>query len=121
MSTKLLNGVDSVDNLNIFVMDKLREEKPDMFNESGAMDYKVFEKDIRPYNFIYLRHDVNSLTFNFKKDENSKGCEVETLIMTARIMLANKERMSMEKSLAMTKLDEALVWLDRELQVSMGD
>jgi len=121
MSTKLLLGEERIDNLNIVVMDDLKKKNPEMFNESGSMDDKLFEKHIRPYNYIYLRHDVNSLTFNFKKDENSKGCELQTLIMATKIMLANTKRMSREKSLAMTKLDEALMWLDKEIKNSMDD
>jgi hypothetical protein len=90
---------------------------PDKFNESGAMDYKWFEKEIRPNNFIYVRHDVNSVSFTIQKgpvkEADVNGCQVDTMIETAKIMLEglNKNFPCRENAMAITKLDECLMWL----------
>lgn len=51
--------------IKVIVMDKLREQYPEKFNESGAMDYKWFEADIRPNYNCFIRLDVSSLAFSF--------------------------------------------------------
>jgi hypothetical protein len=72
-------------------MDELREKFPEKFNESGAMDYKWFEKEIRPNNFVYVRHDVNSISFTLQNgaiNENGvNGCQVETIIHAAMVII----------------------------------
>lgn len=49
----------------MIIMDKLKEEYPGKFNESGAMDYKWFEQDIRPNYNCFIRLDVKSIAFSF--------------------------------------------------------
>ena len=114
MTLEVLGGIESIGGLNVVVMDNLRERFPEKFNESGAMDYTWFEADIRPYNHIYLRHDVNSLSFTFRKDDKP-GCGINTLISAAKIMLEriNTQSPSRENSMAITKLDESLMWIDK--------
>lgn len=51
--------------IKVIVMDKLREQYPEKFNESGAMDYKWFEADIRPNYNCFIRLDVKSVAFSF--------------------------------------------------------
>lgn len=87
-----LKDVKEINGKPICVMDDLREKHPEMFNESGAMDYKLFEKNIRPNFNIFLRHDVDSLTFNMLTKPASEGgdlnkCQLVDLIHTANIML----------------------------------
>ena len=68
-------------------MDDLKKERPDMFHESGSMKYEIFERDIRPHNFIYVRNDVNSLAFTIQngpvKENGVNGCQVDTVIHAA--------------------------------------
>ena len=99
------------------IMDELREKYPEKFNESGAMDYKWFEKEIRPTNFIYVRHDVNSISFTLQnkpiKEVGVNGCQVDTIIEAATAILEglNKNYPCRENSIAITKLQEATMWL----------
>jgi hypothetical protein len=99
-------------------MDELREQFPEKFNESGAMDWVWFEKDIRPNHFIYVRHDKNSISFTIQngpiKESSLNGCQVDALIECAKIMLEglNKKFPCRENACAITKLDEAIHWLD---------
>ena len=118
MALETLRGVKKIGGFDLVVMDDLRKEHPEKFNESGAMDYKWFEKDIRPHNFVYVRHDVNSLSFTIQngpiKEVGVNGCQVDTVIEAAKLMIEglNKKFPCRENSVAITKLDEALHWLE---------
>lgn len=117
MALDTLRGVEEIGGFKVVVMDELREKYPERFNESGAMDYAWFEKDIRPTSFIYVRNDKHSLSFTIQngpvKEVGVNGCQVDTVIETAKIILEglNKQFPCRENSLAVTKLDEALHWL----------
>jgi hypothetical protein len=83
------------------------------------MDYQWFEKDIRPHNFIYVRHDKNSLSFTIQngpiQEAGVNGCQVNEVIQAAKIIIEglNLKFPCRENSVAITKLDEALMWLDK--------
>jgi hypothetical protein len=117
MALETLKGVKYIEGFKVVVMDELREQFPEKFNESGAMDYKWFEKDIRPHNFIYVRHDVNSVSFTMQngpiKEAGVNGCQVDTLIETAKIMLEglNKKFPCPENEDALLHLRAALIEL----------
>lgn len=119
MALKTLKGVDNINGFNLVDMDSLREKYPDRFNESGAMDWQWFERDIRPNHFVYVRHDKNSISFTLQngpvKENGVNGCQVDTLIEAAKMIIEglNKEFPCRENSLAITKLDEALLWLGK--------
>jgi len=117
MAIETLNSVEKIDGFNVVVMDDLREKQPELFRPDGSMIYHEFEKRIRPTNFIYLRNDVNSLSFTIQngpvKEKGVNGCQVDTLIAAAKVILEglNKSIPCRENSIAITKLDEALHWL----------
>ena len=117
MALNTLVGVKKIGGFSVVDMDALRTDKPEMFRPDGSMHYHLFEKDIRPTNFIYVRQDVNSISFTLQKgtvgENGVNGCQVDTLIEAAKIMLAglNKEFPCHHNALAMNKLDEALHWL----------
>ena len=98
-------------------MDDLREQFPDKFNESGAMDWHWFEKDIRPNSFIYVRKDKSSLSFTIQngpvREHGVNGCQVDTVIEAAKIIIErlNQDFPCRENAVAIIKLDEALMWL----------
>jgi hypothetical protein len=119
MALETLKNVKEIGGFKVVIMDQLRDQFPEKFNESGAMDYKWFEKDIRPNNFIYVRQDVNSLSFTIQngpiKENGVNGCQIDTIIETAKTILEglNTKFPCYENSRAITKLDEALMWLER--------
>ncbi len=119
MALEALKGIKKINNCNVIVMDELREQYPEKFNESGSMDYKWFEKEIRPYHHIYVRHDVNSLSFTIQngpiEEHGVNGCQVDEVIATAKIIIEglNKKLPCRENSMVITKLDEALMWLQK--------
>ena len=118
MGIETLEHLDEINGFQIVHMDKLREKYPEKFNESGQIDYKWFEKDIRPNHFIYERSDVNSLTFTMQtgpiKEVGINGCQVDTLIHAAKAIIEklNDKLPCRENALVITKLDEAIQWLD---------
>jgi len=119
MALETLKGVKKLGEFDVVIMDELREKFPEKFNESGAMDYKWFEKDIRPNNFVYVRNDVNSISFTIQngpiKENGINGCQVDTIIEAAKTIIEglNNKLPCRENSIAITKLDEALMWLEK--------
>lgn len=117
MALETLKGIAKIGSFDVVVMDELREKYPEKFNESGSMNWEWFEKDIRPKHFIYVRHDKNSLSFTIQngpvKEVGVNGCQVDEIIMAAYTILKglNQKYPCRENSLALTKLDEALLWL----------
>ena len=127
MALETLKDVTKIGGFDVVVMDTLREKYPEKFNESGAMDWVWFEKDVRPTSFIYVRNDKNSLSFTLQngpvKEVGVNGCQVDTLIEAAKLIIEglNKNFPSRENAMVITKLDEALLWLfkrkiDRDLR-----
>ena len=119
MALSTLKGIKEIGGFPVIVMDELRDKYPEKFNESGAMDYKWFEKDIRPNYFVYVRHDVNSISFTLQSapigEAGVNGCQVDTLIETALIMIAglNVKFPCDENNEAITYLAKALKALER--------
>lgn len=112
-----LKDVKEINGKPICVMDDLREKYPEKFNESGSMDYKWFESEVRPNFNIFLRHDVDSLTFNMLTKPASEGgdlnrCQLTDLISTSLIMIKylNDKFPCRENAITITKLEEALMW-----------
>lgn len=122
MALETLKEVTKIGGFDVVVMDELRTKHPEKFNESGAMDYKWFESEIRPKHHIFIRHDVNSLTFSIQngpvKENGCNGCQVDTVIEAAKIMIAglNEKFPCRENALAITKLEEAMMWLEKRRQ-----
>jgi hypothetical protein len=117
MALETLRGIKEVGGFKVIIMDDLRKKHPDKFEESGQMNWKWFERDIRPYNFVYVRQDVNSISFTIQngpiKENGVNGCQVDTIIETAKLIIEglNKKFPCNENILAITKLDEAIMWL----------
>lgn len=118
MALETLKGVDKIGGFDLVVMDDLREKYPEKFNESGSMDYKWFEKDIRPNNFVYVRHDKNSLSFTIQngpiKENGVNGCQVDTLIHASKVIIEklNQNFPCSYNELCLKKLSEAIGHLD---------
>ena len=119
MALETMKGLKSINGENIVVMDELREKFPEKFNESGSMDYKWFESEIRPSNFIYVRNDVNSLSFTIQngpiKENGKNGCQVVDVIAVAKHIIEqlNSKFPCRENAMTITKLDEALMWQEK--------
>lgn len=125
MALKTLKGVTEIGGFKVVDMNAIRETNPEMFRPDGSMIYHLFDEQIRPFHFIYVRHDVNSISFNIQngpiKEVGVNGCQVDTLIEAAKKIIEglNAKSPCRENAMVITKLDEALLWsmkrkLDRE-------
>jgi len=115
-----LKDVEAINGKAICVMDDLREKFPDKFNESGGMDYKWFEEDIRPNFNIFLRHDVDSISFNMLTKPASEGgdlnrCQLVDLVTVAETMLRylNGKFPCEENSKSLEALASFFYWQDQ--------
>lgn len=93
MALETLKGVTELGGFKVVNMGALKELFPDQFNpDSGQMNYKWFEAEIRPHNFIYVRDDVNSLSFTIQngpvKEHGVNGCQVDTIIHAALAIIS---------------------------------
>lgn len=119
MALETLKGVKEINGEKIVVMDELREQFPERFTETGAMDHKWFEETIRPNSFIYVRNDKNSLSFTLQngpiKEAGKNGCQVVDIIAVVKHMIEelNKKFPCRENAMTITKLDEALMWQEK--------
>lgn len=119
MALETLKDVNQIGGFSVVVMDELREKYPEKFNDSGAMDWQWFESEIRPNNFIYLRHDKNSLSFTIQngpvKENGVNGCQVDTLIHAAIQILGrlNDKFPCDENGDALLHLKRAIDYLDQ--------
>jgi hypothetical protein len=119
MALETLKDLKEIRGEKVITMDTLREQFPEKFNASGAMDYQWFESEIRPNAFIYVRHDKNSLSFTIQngpiKEAGKNGCQVVDVIAVAKHIVEqlNAKFPSRENAMTITKLDEAIMWQDK--------
>lgn len=117
MSLEVLKNIEKIGGFDVVDMVSLKETHPHMFREDASMKYEIFEKEIRPHNFIYLRRDVNSLAFTVQngpvKEVGVNGCQVDTLIQAAKAILEGFDNIvpCPHNKKAMDCLDLALIHL----------
>lgn len=118
MALETLKDVTEIGGFKVVDMNAIREERPEMFRPDGSMIYHLFDEQIRPFNFIYVRHDVNSISFNIQngpiKEVGVNGCQVDTLIEAAKLIIEklNEKFPCEENGMAIMKLGQALLALD---------
>jgi len=115
MALESLKGVNEINGESIIDMDALRVQHPERWSsETGAMDYKWFESSVRPHNFIYVRHDVNSVSFTIQngpvKEFGKNGCQVTDMIAVAKHIIEklNHKFPCIENAKTLDYLDLAL-------------
>lgn len=92
MALETLKDVTEIGGFKVVDMNAIKETNPEMFRPDGSMIYHLFDEKIRPFNFIYIRHDVNSLSFNL---QNGPIKEDETL-MWLKKRKADREKRQVE-------------------------
>lgn len=105
MAIETLEGIDKIGGFNAVRYEKGKEVNT--YSEQEGM----FP--------ISINHDTNCISFRIQdgpiKENGVNGCQVDTLIETAKIMIEglNKKFPCKENAVAITKLDEALMWLEK--------
>lgn len=90
-------------------------------------DVGGFEINHTPYqpnrNFhVLVNHDTNTIAFTIQngpiKEKGVNGCQVDTMIEAAKLIIEglNDKFPCRENSMTITKLDEALMWLNKRKQ-----
>ena len=75
-------------------------------------------KDTALPNWVEVDHDANSIKFTIQngpiKENGRNGCQIDQMIFVAQMIIKglNQNFPCRENSCAITKLDEALHWLD---------
>ncbi len=91
---------------------KITRGKP---SEMSWEDFDESRKDFP----IHITDSQNMISFRIQngpvKETGVNGCQVNTLIMTAKIMIEglNKKFPCRENSIVITKLEESLLWLHK--------
>ena len=113
-----LKGVKEINREKIVDMNSLQLDHPEMFRPDNSMIYHLFEEKVRPFNFIYVRQDVNSLSFTLqkgsRKEVGKNGCSVEDILAVARFILADQYSKDpcVENEHTISLLDQALYCQD---------
>lgn len=114
---KAFKNVAEINGKKVLDMSELRKKHPEMFDKKGSMDAQSFEQEIRPNFSIFVRHDMDSISFNIatlpaKEGGKPQRCQPTDLISVALHMLKyyNKKMPCRENSITITKLEEALMW-----------
>lgn len=106
MALETLKGVEEIGGF------KVVREKPE------GMSWDDFD-NLRKEFPINITDGVNCISFRIQngpiKEVGVNGCQVDTIIETAKLMVEglNKNFPCRENAVAITKLDEALMWLDK--------
>ena len=116
MALETLQGVTEIGGFKVANMADLAKNNPEFYEESGQMNWKWFEKNIRPTHFVMVRPDVNSITFTLQngpiKEVGVNGCQVDTMIEAAKLIVEelNKKFPCDENDMVISKLEAALDW-----------
>ncbi len=109
MALETLKNITEIGGFKVLV------ERPK--KENGEVDWIKFD-ELRKDNPVYIDYDVNMISFRLQngpcKEFGVNGCQVDTLIETAKIILEkfNIKYPCKENSCAITKLEEAINWLN---------
>ena len=118
MALETLKGKTEIGGYKVANMADLAEKHPEFYEESGQMNWKWFEENIRPTHFVMVRPDVNSLTFTIQngpiKENGVNGGQVDTLIHAAWEIIdgLNNKFPCKENKAALFHLDTALNCLE---------
>jgi hypothetical protein len=111
MCLETLKGVKEIGGFEVLAERPLLEGKTEI-------DWKKFDEQ-RKEKPIYVDHDVNMISFRIQngpiKESGVNGCQVDTLIEAAKLIIEglNKKFPCRENACAITKLDEAILWLHK--------
>lgn len=109
MALETLEGIEVIGGFPVLM------ERPK--KDDGSIDWDLFDEQ-RKTKPIYIDHDVNMISFRVQsgpiKEVGINGCQVDTVIEAAKLILEglNKKFPCRENALAITKLDEAIHWLE---------
>lgn len=105
MALETLKGLEEIGGFNIV-------------RKRGDLTWDEFDEKRKEYP-INITEEKNMISFKIQdgpiKENGVNGCQVDTIIEAAKIIIEglNKKFKCRENALAITKLDEAILWLDK--------
>ena len=123
MALATLKGIDKIGGFEVLNTEKLKKDFPDKVTETGQMEPKWFNKEIRPNKFIHVNDQTNSISFTIQngpiKENGVNGCQVDTIIETASIMVEglNKKFSCEENGRALARLHLAIQALNDRKEI----
>jgi hypothetical protein len=115
MALETLKGIKEIGGFKVLDQNNLESSHPEL-HKDGKLDWDKFDKEVKPNYPITIHHDRNILSFTIQngpiKENGVNGCQVDTVIETAKIIVEglNKKFPCRENAMVITKLDEALLW-----------
>lgn len=108
-------GFETEHGHTILNMDRIKEKFPHLIEESGQMDWKFFEENVRPNHHIMTRPEKNSLTVTLMDRPASEGGRGLQWYEVIELILAifkglNDKFPCRENSIAIRKFEEGLMW-----------
>lgn len=106
MALETLKAIDVIDSFNVV------RKKPENMTWD---DFDILREEYP----INITDEKNMISFKIQngpiKEKGKNGCQIDTIITAAKMMLEglNKNFPCRENAIAITKLDEALLWLDK--------
>lgn len=115
MALETLKGLTEIGGYKLIELDEAKE-LPHFKTPEGMFDWNKYDEFRKDYP-IGVTHSENMISFKIQngpiKEVGVKGCQVDTLIEAAKVMLIglNQKFPCDENSRALTCLDDALMWL----------
>jgi hypothetical protein len=116
MALETLKGVEEIGGFKVIDLNEARE-LPDFKTPEGMFDWNKYD-EVRKQYPIGITHSENMISFRIQngpiKEVGQNGCQLDTLIHTARIMLQNMNEKfpCRQNELAIEGLNDALGWLE---------
>lgn len=115
MALETLKGIEKIGGFKVLNLEESKKN-PIFIKEDGQFDWGKYDEYRKEYP-ISISDEINTISFKIQngpvKENGVNGCQVDTIIEAAKIIIEglNKNFPCRENSLAITKLDEALMWL----------
>lgn len=115
MSLETLKDVKEIGGFKVMT----NEDRP--IKGDGSVDWDKFD-ELRKFVPICIDHPKNMISFKIQngpiKENGVNGCQVDTLIETAKLMIEGLDAKvpCWENTMALTKLEEALMWLKKRTE-----
>jgi len=117
MALETLMDVGYIDGFEVCDLDAMKNDHS-FKDPDGGFDWVKYDEH-RKKSPIAIAHGINTISFRIQqgpiKEHGMNGCQVDTMIKSSLLIIQklNEEFPCRENSIAITKLQEALMWLEQ--------
>ena len=118
MALETLKGVTEINGHKVIRLDEAKTLPEFKSSTDGEFDWDKYDK-YRELFHISITDSLNMISFKIQdgpiKENGHNGCQVDEVIATAKLIIEglNAKFPCRENSMVITKLDEALMWLQK--------